>query len=97
MVQQPQVMLADEPVSQLDIRLGREIITLLSGLAGRVGSTLLVNLHSLELLQGHFERVVAIKEGAVFWQGPTGEITRELLKDLYGAEYRAMHLDYVEL
>jgi phosphonate transport system ATP-binding protein len=96
-VQAPRVMLADEPVSQLDIRLGREIIELLSGIAKRMGTTLLVNLHTLELLHGHFERVIALKEGKLFWQGRPGDMTRELLRELYGAEYRAMHLDDVEL
>jgi len=97
MVQQPRVMLADEPVSQLDIRLGREIIELLSGVARRMNTTLMVNLHTLELLYGHFSRVLAIREGRLFWQGTPREISRELLKDLYGAEYRAMHIDDVEL
>ncbi len=97
MVQQPRVMLADEPVSQLDIRLGREIVALLSGLSSRLGSTLLVNLHTLELLEGHFERVIALRDGHLFWQGTPAEITRDLLRDLYGAEYRAMHLDDVVL
>jgi phosphonate transport system ATP-binding protein len=97
MVQQPRVMLADEPVSQLDIRLGREIIALLAGIAARMGTTFLVNLHTLELLEGHFERVIALREGRLFWQGAPSEITRELLRELYGAEYRAMHLDDVTL
>lgn len=96
-VQRPRVMLADEPVSQLDIRLGREIIELLSGIASRMGTTLLVNLHTLELLHGHFGRVIALREGKLFWQGSPNEITRDLLRDLYGAEYRTMHLDDVEL
>lgn len=97
MVQEPRVMLADEPVSQLDIRLGREIIELLTGLASRLGNTLLVNLHTLELLHGHFDRVIALREGEIFWQGTPSEINRDLLEELYGAEYRAMHLDEVEL
>jgi phosphonate transport system ATP-binding protein len=97
MVQRPQVMLADEPVSALDIRLGREIIELLSSLAARSGATLLVNLHTLELLQGHFERVIALKDGRLFWQGPPAAISRELLLDLYGAEYRALDLDAIPL
>ncbi|MCF6228321.1 MAG: ATP-binding cassette domain-containing protein [Planctomycetes bacterium] len=96
-VQAPQVMLADEPVSQLDIRLGREIILLLSEIAKRESTTLLVNLHTLELLQEHFTRVIALKDGKIFWQGEPDKITRELLKDLYGAEYKAMHLDEVSV
>lgn len=97
MLQQPRVMLADEPVSQLDIRLGREIIELLAGIASQLGNTLLVNLHTLELLHGHFDRVIALRDGALFWQGKPDGISRSLLRELYGAEYRAMHLDEVEL
>lgn len=93
MVQQPRVMLADEPVSQLDIRLGREIIELLNEIASSMGTTLLVNLHTLELLHGNFQRVIALKNGHIFWQGTPSEINRQILLDLYGAEYRAMHLD----
>lgn len=96
-LQRPQVMLADEPVSQLDIRLGREIIALLAGIAAELKTTLLVNLHTLELLHGHFERVIALKEGRLFWEGRPDAITRALLHDLYGAEYRSMHLDEIPL
>jgi phosphonate transport system ATP-binding protein len=96
-VQGPRVTLADEPVSQLDIRLGREIIELLSETAARKGATLLVNLHTLDLLQGHFARVIALKEGRLFWDGTPAALTHELLHELYGAEYRALRLDDVPL
>jgi phosphonate transport system ATP-binding protein len=92
-VQRPQVMLADEPVSQLDIRLGREIIGLLAGVSSQIGATLLVNLHTLELLHEHFDRVIALRGGRLFWQGEPREISRDLLRELYGAEYRALSLD----
>lgn len=93
LVQQPRVMLADEPVSQLDIRLGREVIELLNQIATAMGTTLLVNLHTLELLHGHFARVIALKEGKLFWTGTPEEISGELLHELYGAEYRTMQLE----
>lgn len=95
LVQQPMVMLADEPVSQLDIRLGREVIELLNQIATAMGTTLLVNLHTLELLHGQFERVIALKEGKLFWTGTPEEISGELLHELYGAEYRIMQLESV--
>jgi phosphonate transport system ATP-binding protein len=94
-VQRPQVMLADEPVSQLDIRLGREIIGLLAGVSSQIGATLLVNLHTLELLHEHFDRVIALRDGRLFWEGAPSEISRDLLRELYGAEYRALSLDEV--
>lgn len=97
MVQQPRLILADEPVSALDLRLGREIIELLCELAGEAGATLLVNLHTLDLLQGHFERVVALRDGRIFWEGRPEAISQSLLRELYGAEYRALHLDEITL
>lgn len=96
-VQQPSMILADEPVSALDLRLGREIISLLCDLALDDQVTLLVNLHTLDLLQGHFDRVIALRAGRVFWQGAPADINQELLRDLYGAEYRALHLDEIAL
>lgn len=96
-VQQPRLVLADEPVSSLDLRLGREIIGLLCALAADDGVTLMVNLHTLDLLQGHFDRVVALRDGRLFWQGVPGALHQELLRELYGAEYRALHLDEVAL
>ena len=96
-VQQPRLVLADEPVSALDLRLGREIIGLLGELARRDGVTLVVNLHTLDLLQGHFDRVIALRGGRLFWQGEPAQITQGMLRDLYGAEYRALHLDEIEV
>ncbi|MCK6438702.1 MAG: ATP-binding cassette domain-containing protein [Planctomycetes bacterium] len=94
LVQQPRAILADEPVSQLDLRLGRDVIRLLDSIARRSGATLVVNLHTLDLLgEGHFDRVIALKEGRVFWQGAPHALTREVLRDLYGAEYRTLHFD----
>lgn len=97
MVQQPRLVLADEPVSALDLRLGREIIGLLSELARRNRATLLINLHTLDLLQGNFDRVIALRAGQLFWQGNPEAINQHLLRELYGAEYRALHMDEMAL
>ena len=96
-VQSPRAMLADEPVSQLDLRLGREVITLLTKLASERKSTLLVNLHTLDLLEGHFDRVIALQQGRIVWQGRPAALTRELLQQVYGAEYRTLQLDTLPL
>ncbi|GIK52026.1 MAG: phosphonates import ATP-binding protein PhnC [Planctomycetota bacterium] len=97
LVQNPGVVLADEPVSQLDLRLGREVIELLTRFTRRRQSTLLVNLHTLDLLHGNFERVIALREGRVFYDGAPAGIDRRMLSELYGAEYRALHLDQLDL
>jgi phosphonate transport system ATP-binding protein len=97
LMQNPSVVLADEPVSQLDLRLGREVIELLTRFTRQRQSTLLVNLHTLDLLHGNFERVIALREGRVFYDGAPSGLSRKMLAELYGAEYRALHLDQLEL
>ncbi|MBK9975936.1 MAG: ATP-binding cassette domain-containing protein [Planctomycetes bacterium] len=92
LVQNPRCILADEPVSQLDVRLGREVIELLVKVARQSGATLLVNLHTLDLLQGNFARVLALKDGGIFYDGPPAGLDAGKLKELYGAEYGALHL-----
>lgn len=90
MLQQPELMLADEPVSQLDIRLGQDVIQRLTELATGSDVTLLVNLHSLALLDARFDRVLALRDGQVFWDGPPANLTADLLRRLYGAEYQGV-------
>ncbi len=97
LVQDPRILLADEPVSSLDIRLGRDVIRLLSGPCRERGTTMLVSLHSLELLGEGFDRVVALREGGIAWQGPPARLTRDILRAVYGTEYQTLHLDEIPL
>lgn len=95
LLQDPRVVLADEPVSALDLRLGRDVVRLLTRLGRERHATMIVSLHSLELLGEGFDRVVALRDGRLFWHGPPGQLTRDILRQVYGAEYRVLHLDEV--
>lgn len=96
LVQQPRILLADEPASSLDIRLGRDVMKLLLETTGRRCTTI-VSLHSLDLLGEHFDRVLALREGRLVHDGPPSSLTRQILQEVYGAEYRSLHLDEIEL
>ncbi len=97
LVQESDAILADEPVSSLDIRLGRDMILLLSRLARERGATLVVSLHDLSMLGDHFDRILALRQGVLHWQGPPAELTRDLVRQIYGADYRAPHADELQL
>lgn len=92
LVQEPKVLLCDEPVSSLDIRLGREIVKLITSICREKKTTLVVSLHTLELLREGFDRIVAVRGGRLVWQGRPDQITREILQDVYGIEYQALRL-----
>ncbi|MEC8252396.1 MAG: ATP-binding cassette domain-containing protein [Planctomycetota bacterium] len=87
LVQRPEVVLADEPVSALDLRLGRDIVDLLLSLARARDAAAVISLHSLDLLDRGFDRVVALRDGRVAWQGDPAGVDQATLRDVYGADY----------
>ncbi|MFQ5897459.1 MAG: phosphonate ABC transporter ATP-binding protein [Candidatus Methylomirabilia bacterium] len=83
LVQNPDVILADEPVSSVDPSLAVSIVTLLRDLSAESRKTLLTNLHSVELALGYFPRIVGVRSGQVLFDLPPDKITPELLGELY--------------
>jgi phosphonate transport system ATP-binding protein len=71
LVQQPVILLADEPVASLDPRLAVQILELLCGLARETRVTLLCSLHQPQLAEAHFERVVEMNGGRVVVDRPS--------------------------
>ncbi|MBI2468164.1 MAG: phosphonate ABC transporter ATP-binding protein [Candidatus Rokubacteria bacterium] len=87
LVQDPEVILGDEPVSSVDPSLAAGIVRLLTDLSRATGKTLLMNLHSVDLALAFFPRVVGVRQGRVAFDLPPDEVTSELLGSLYaGAE-----------
>ena len=83
LIQDPEVILADEPVSSVDPSLASAIVKLLIDISRDTGKTLLVNLHSVGLALESFSRVIGIKNGIALFDLPPQEITDALLEDLY--------------
>ncbi len=86
LVQDPSLVLADEPVASVDPRLADSIVSLLVGLARERGTTLLMSLHGVDLALRYFPRVVALKGGRVAFDLPAAAVTRPMLEALYAGE-----------
>jgi len=85
-VQQPDLVLADEPVSSLDPVLAGEIVELLVGVARRHGNALIMSLHLPELAQRFADRVVGLRGGRVVWDGAAQALDDAAIASVYGAE-----------
>jgi phosphonate transport system ATP-binding protein len=83
LVQNPDVILADEPVSSVDPSLAVTIVTLLRDLSHESRKTLLMNLHSVELALRYFPRIVGIRDGLVHFDLAPDKVGAELLAELY--------------
>lgn len=84
--QQPDLLLADEPVSAMDPALSELTVALLNEEASRRGVTLVASLHAVDLALRHFPRVVGVKDGGVLFDLPASQVTEAQLRELYAAE-----------
>ncbi len=84
--QQPDLILADEPVSALDPALALTTIRCLTADAEARGATLVASLHAVDLALGNFSRIIGVKAGRIAFDLPTDEVTTPLLHELYASE-----------
>lgn len=89
LVQEPSIILADEPVASLDPVLAHSILQHLEDLNQTEGITILCSLHYLDLVQRYATRVIGLRAGEIVYRGTREEIramTDEQFKDIYGEE-----------
>ncbi len=84
LVQGARLLLADEPVASLDPESTRRVMELLTQLNRQQGLTLIVSLHHVGLARRYCDRVVALRDGALVFDGPSTALTPAFLRDLYG-------------
>lgn len=84
LVQGARLLLADEPVASLDPESTRRVMDLLLELNQTRRMTLLISLHHVALARRYCERVIALRQGELVFDGPTSALTADFLRDLYG-------------
>lgn len=87
LVQQAKIILADEPVASLDPVSARRVMEALCDLNERDGLTVIVTLHQVDYALRYCERIVALKEGRIVYDGPSTGLKRNELVDIYGPEF----------
>ena len=85
-MQQPKLLLADEPTSSLDPRTAVEIMGLLRELGREQHIPVLVNMHDVELARRYADRIVGMSGGKVVYDGPPDRLDDQTLKMIYGGE-----------
>jgi len=86
LVQGAQIVLADEPIASLDPESSRRVMEILSKINKENGVTVIVSLHQVDIAMKYCQRVVALRDGSIIYDGAAKSLTPELLHKLYGAE-----------
>jgi len=83
LMQQPAIILADEPVASLDPRLSRVVLDILKRVCREDGITALVSLHALELTREYADRIIGLKQGQIFFDGRPRDLTDAIVDSVY--------------
>ena len=86
LVQEPEIVLADEPVASLDPRNAKVVMDALQRINRHFGLTVLCNLHSLDLARTYCDRVIGMAAGRVVFDDVPEALTEEVARALYGME-----------
>lgn len=84
--QQPDLVLADEPVSALDPALARQAVRVLVQDATARNATLVASLHAVDLALAEFPRVVGVRDGRIAFDLPATDVSEARLRELYASE-----------
>ena len=86
LVQEPEIILADEPIASLDPRNTQVVMDALLHINRHFGITVICNLHSLDLARKYCDRLVGLASGKVVFDGAPAALTDRVARDLYGLE-----------
>jgi phosphonate transport system ATP-binding protein len=86
LIQNPQLLLVDEPTASLDPKTSRQIMRLIRELCRERDLAAVINIHDVMLAQMFAERIVGLRQGEVVYDGPADGLTPAVLTDIYGEE-----------
>ena len=86
LIQDPEILLVDEPTASLDPKTSRQIMRLICELCEERGLAAIINIHDVALAQMFVQRVVGLQLGKIVYDGPPDGLSAEALTEIYGEE-----------
>ena len=86
LIQNPDILLVDEPTASLDPKTSRQIMRLITELCEENQLAAIINIHDVALAQMYAERIVGLREGSIVYDGPPDDLKPDVLTEIYGKE-----------
>ena len=86
LIQNPELLLVDEPTASLDPKTSRQIMRLINELCDERGLAAIINIHDVLLAQMFSKRIVGLEKGVIVYDGHPEDLTPEVLTKIYGEE-----------
>ena len=91
LLQEPALLLADEPIASLDPHNARVVMDALRLINREDGLTVLCNLHHIDTARSYCDRIVAMQDGRIVFDGSAGELTPDRVREIYGVSEDEFH------
>jgi phosphonate transport system ATP-binding protein len=85
-VQEPKILLADEPIASLDPLNAKIVMDALRAINVEDGLTVVCNLHTLDTARHYCDRIIGMQDGRVVFDGTAAQLTDRMAREIYGAE-----------
>ncbi len=86
LAQEPQIILADEPVASLDPVTSHQVMSDFVKVNKDLNITVIANMHHVDIALKYARRVIGIKEGLIVFDGPSSDINEDILTEIYGRQ-----------
>ncbi len=86
LVQEPEIVLADEPIASLDPANAKRVMDALRTINREDGITILVNLHTLDTARAYCDRIIGMSQGRIVFDGPSEALTTDRAREIYGQQ-----------
>jgi phosphonate transport system ATP-binding protein len=86
LVQKPALILCDEPIASLDPGSAKVIMDHLHRISRKMGITVLMNLHQVDVAIKYSDRVVGIREGRLVYDDDPGKLRKKIVAEIYGSD-----------
>lgn len=83
LTQNPQIILADEPVAALDPVTAKQVMNDFKRINQEMNISILINIHHVELALEYADRIIGIRVGKIVYDGPSKDVTEEVLNTIY--------------
>lgn len=86
LLQEPLILLADEPIASLDPRNAARVMDSLKNINTQDGITVLCNLHTIDAARQYSDRILGMAKGQIVFDGPPSELTPTVMREIYQIE-----------
>ena len=86
LIQNPKLLLVDEPTSSLDPKIAREVMGLIREMARELHIPVLCNIHDVELASEFCTHVIGLQDGVKKFEGPPAKLDKRALQEIYAME-----------